>query len=1111
MKKAVLCAQCGTKMRAGIKFCSKCGYRLRDAEAEAIAEAAQAEEAAANFLTEEEIAALAAPAESETTVVEEETSSAEEPSLNPVAEKHRASAEKSVAKLAAKGEADVARVTGLSAVRRQNTENLSRMEAARRDRTVAVAEARAAKKDSVAASKLAAMQIAEDRRLAKQRTEEDKRNFRANAGLAARDAARAAREGRKGIEARVLESRVADLREEGDRALAKKEGREIIRAEREAQASRGAAFREETKASRSRAKAMRAEDRREAKSRHEEEKLPVRERSAQNHLYERRVASDKAKLKQRVTAEERMQTLRLSDELKTARRLAAEREKATRSLLREESKISDRSNDEIKRTAEEKAFDNRLYAKKAAAERRTRKRREADIQRTAVKQASVRERETKRLGAIEYKAAATNLSAEAAEARRQAEVAAREMQLRREEEKLNEKNAVTEKRLIRLRAADKQKHAHVRASLRAKETRALGRAELRALKVTKSEEALETRRKTDEVKSQIVQKTYEDKLYAKKLAAQRRLIRLKAADTDKLQRAELQNEEKLHEVQMLEDSRASRMRTDETERAFRSQKNQDALYRRKKNADDKISGREHRLEVKGVDAASARDARIMTQKEKEQRKNLRLAQKYEKDAVRRAKKIARISGMPVSLVPALTGETAPSALLTAGGEAATGVPALRDPETLLASSYETNREQYLAYKKKKKKEVARLRYVEIGVRNDKKYFNSIYENGEVLVAKRTVRIARVQAILSFFLMAMVLLGSFLPIFTVERGVDVPEVVYDVILDGQGVISFESLLTDSQTDTASLSGYLKGLVSKFTSADILGSVQNGIASYITAVQETLAGDSLLVNLGQLVLFAFLALAVLLTPVLAFVNLLVALLRLVFRIFGKGVGITRVMQNLRVSYALLGFIVLPVLLFKEAVLGMGCQILLGSFLATIILQFVLNLFKKYVPCDRRFMSLVRLGGLVHLALLVVFMFLLSQSGVYDVSDCGTDATMRYVSFACLGLSYVSFALCAFSFANFGFELIGYTKCLVGNRDNNETPIATVIFGILGTVLGVLPRFLVGASIGNSLILAGLVILVLAAFTLILNLVKRIVAKRNNMIDPILDALREGYPLK
>ena len=39
MKKAVTCAQCGTKMRAGIKFCSKCGYRLRDPEAEALAEA----------------------------------------------------------------------------------------------------------------------------------------------------------------------------------------------------------------------------------------------------------------------------------------------------------------------------------------------------------------------------------------------------------------------------------------------------------------------------------------------------------------------------------------------------------------------------------------------------------------------------------------------------------------------------------------------------------------------------------------------------------------------------------------------------------------------------------------------------------------------------------------------------------------------------------------------------------------------------------------------------------------------------------------------------------------------------------------------------------------
>ena len=55
MKKVVICAQCGSKMRAGIKFCTKCGYGLRDEQAEALAAAALAEEISANQFTEEDI------------------------------------------------------------------------------------------------------------------------------------------------------------------------------------------------------------------------------------------------------------------------------------------------------------------------------------------------------------------------------------------------------------------------------------------------------------------------------------------------------------------------------------------------------------------------------------------------------------------------------------------------------------------------------------------------------------------------------------------------------------------------------------------------------------------------------------------------------------------------------------------------------------------------------------------------------------------------------------------------------------------------------------------------------------------------------------------------
>lgn len=1101
MKKAVTCAQCGTKMRAGIKFCSKCGYLLKDAEAEALAAAAQAEEAAANFLTEEEVAAIRAESSSPVPAVADAPASVP----SPEEEKLRAVTEGELARQKTRADVRVARVEGKSALRRQTAEDNTRVDAARRDKTMAEAEVAAAKRASGVEKKMTSLRIAEDKKAAKRLAEDRRKNFRATAAIEERDAARAARTEKQEIEGRAHATRMADRQQAGDLALVKKQAKESMRSQKEELAEREAAFRVETKGVRARTKALRAEDRKTAKYRRDEENAVVREKVAENRLYERRVAGEKAKLKQRATADARMQSLKIGDELKQARRLSAEREKATRVLLREEGRAADRGTDEIKRSAEEKAFDNRLYAKQAAAEKKTRRRRQADVQRVAAKQAAVRERETKRLGAIEYKAAAQNLTAEAAEARRQADLADREMQRKREEEKLNVREAAAEKRLIRQRASDLQKNSRTKTALRVKATRALGRAELRALRVTQSEEAKETRRKTDEVKLHIEQKTQEDKLYAKKLAAERRLIRTKASDNDKLQRAEIQNQQMMQEAQMLEDSRATRIRTDDTKRAVRTQKKEDELYQRKKTAEDKISEREHKLELKRVRAVSARDARIMAQKEKEQRKNLQLADRYERDAVRRAKKISKISGVPVSLVPALSGEGTPAALLTAGGTTEVGT-SLQNPEALLASSYETNREQYIAYRKKKKSEAKRLRYVEIGVRNDRKYFNAIYENGEIMVAKRTVRVARIQAILAIALMLAALFACFLPILNLERSATVAPEIYDIILDGQGVVSFETLLTDGHTDFTSIPDYLRGVLDKFLSGDIVATVKNGIESYITAFNTAMQEDSFLNNLGNWIAFGFLALAVLLTPFLIFINLVVAILRLVFRFLGKGVGITRVMKNLRASYALLGFMILPVFVLAKVEMGVGLYVFAGSFFAAVLFHFILNLLKKHEPCDRKYLVVVRLGGLVRFALLAVFFVLVQMSGIFAVPNCGSDRTIMLVSYACLGIAYILLAFCARAFTTLGFEVIGYTK------GQTVTHIPLVVVGVIAMMLAYVPKLLdATTAIEDMAIVAALVMLVVLAVTAVLGMAKRIIIKRNNLIDPILDALDEGYPLK
>ena len=1130
MKKAVSCAQCGTKMRAGIKFCSKCGYRLKDAAAEAIAEAAQAEAAAANFLTEEEIAALR-EAEAAPAIEEAVTAMPEESPASPASEmlqkqkaeaeaerqraldehhtamhRQRTEAERKLAQHTAKAEAEIERVNADTDVQRKIAENVTKIEAAKRENARAVADIKAARVDAVSEGKLSGMRIAEEKKLAKRKIEADKKNLRTEAGIDLRDAERAERAERREISARSFDSRLADIRQIGEHELNKKQEKEAIRAERELISDRESDFRRKVKDDRAVARALRAEDRKTAKHQRAEAGTVVLERSSENRLHERRVAVERAKLKQRAVADQRLQSARLDGELKTAKKVSEEQLKATKALLSEEAKISARQNDSLKLSLQEKAFDNKLYAKQAAADRKLRKLRENDVQRVATKQAAIRERETKKLGSLEYKAAAVNLSAEAAEARRQAVAVEREMQKKLREEKLNAREIAAEKRLINQRASDLEKHSRTKTALRMKETRELGRAEMKAIKVAKTEEAIETRRKTDEVKLHIEQKLHEDKLYTKKLAAEKRLIRQKATDADKLQQAEIKNQQMLHEVQVLEDSRATRIKTDDTQRAVTDQKNQNQLYAKKKTADDRIAAREHKLEMQKVGAITARDARVMAMKEKEQKKNLALAERYEKDAVKRAKKISKISGVPVSLVPAVSGESAPSALLTAGGVADGGAPALRDPETLLANSYETNREQYLAYKKKKKKDASRIRYVEIGVRNDRKYFNTLYNNGEIMVAKRTVRIARVQAILAILLILVTLAASLLPIFRLDRGTVVPVEIYDTVLDGTGVVSFESLLTNKQSGGEKPWDYALNLLDRISSDDLLDSIKEGMVSYWTAIKTATDNGTFLANGGKWALFAFLAFAVLLTPILIILNFLIALLRLIFRAFGKGVGITRVMKNLRATYSLLGFVLLPLIFLSKVKIITGFWILIGSFGASILLMFLLNLVKKYEKSDRRYLTLVQLNGLVRLLILAAFFVTLRFSGLFAVSAAGKPgSTMMYVSFTFLALSYLFLGFCSRAVTTFGFEIIGYTK----GATVIHAPL--VIFGLLGCIFGMVPKFLAEAEISAMIYVSVIAILAILAVTLVFGFVKRIIARRYNLIDPILDALEEGYPLK
>ena len=1119
MKRAVTCAQCGTKMRVGIRLCSKCGYELRSAEDAALAAAAQAEEAAANHLTEEEVAALqtaetapvaaeevavapvedvpaeaAEVVEAAPAVVPAVASARPEPSEKVEAE--RAKADAQVAKRAAAVDAEVARIEGQTSVRRADTEGAVRVEAAKRDSVTASAEADAARREAAAEAKLSAIRQADAKKAARRAQQEAESNLRASARVDERDAARVARTERQAVEERAFESLVADVQQQGDAAVAARTRRETMRRERLAVAQREEDRRADVRGARALDRDLRAEEKKAARIRRDESTTAVISRRAENTMEKRRVALERAALRQRTTAEAEMQDYRLREELRTAKRQAADRMRSTRALLTEEAKVSARPNDELRLAVREKAFENRLYAKQAAAEKRVRRRREADIERTAAKQSAVRERETRRLGALEYRAA-SGLSAEAAEARRKAVAVEQEIETRKHEERLAEHDAAAEKKIIRLRAADREKHARTAATFRAKSVRALGRAEMRSLRLTQTDEIDETRRKTDEVDLDTTRRRNEAKRYAKKIAAQRRLVKTEAAEADRLQRSTLRSQERFQEAKTLEEGRATRRMEDDSRLAITEQRRQDTLYREKKSADEKLAARTHKLQLRAMRFENARQARLAGAREDEQRRSLRLAERREKAAIKRAKRIARIAGTPVSLVPALSGEAPTSALLPGSTAAISAPDALLDTTTMSA------RERYKAYREQKKREAARVRYVKINVRNERKYFSTTYKQGEVLVAKRTVRVARVQAILAVLLMAAALFGSLLPIFSVQNVVPMAPVVKNEILDGQTVVSFESLLTTSQGSEENPIKYLlsfKALASK----DGIASIVAGLKSYVSAIQTALDASQVLSYLGSLLVFAALAVAMLLTPVLILINLIIAIVRLVCRFLGKGVGITRVMKNLRASYALLGLYVLPMIVFGyEAQLGFWIYI--GSFGAAILLNLLLNFIKKYEACDRKYQILVQVGGLIRAALLVGFLYLFAQSGILATSSYGEEAWRLYLNAALLGISFVLVLLSALSLPAFGFEVMGYAKW------QSLAHLPLCIISLLAAGFAILPGFIGGPSGGFMLYLAAGAMGAFVLVTMLFGFIRAVIARRNCMHDEILDALSEGFPLK
>ncbi len=1236
MKKVVICAQCGSKMRAGIKFCTKCGYGLRDEQAEALAAAALAEEISANQFTEEELAALEAAAAE--VVVEEPEAVAEEvvaeaaPTVEAVAEEAVAEplpltkkqkkideANEKVRRELAEKEVDRAKIgetmqlaaqsydsriadlwqegdIALSKKKEKEGEKVEKIKVARRlsnyrklarkerGQTMALlSESERAnkykqneKKNEVRAkvheNRLLAKEVEASKKLQKEQAKTEaklqsmrhknelktekttaaskkahyrklsKEEFNQTKALIA-EAERTdkvkQKEKKNEVRAKVHENRLLSNEVATSTKLQKEQAKSEVelqairhknelKTEKTTAASKKAHNKKIAKQERTRSIALLNEEHRFDKSRQSEADNALAAKEHENRLLEEDVRAAKKLQKKNAEAELKLQSIRHKSDLGAARKVAAEKTDATKKLAAEEAKASLQQNDELKKSVQERTFENRLYAKKTKADLKLQKHRQADIVKAADATAYMTAKENKKLGYAEIRSAKETLSPEAVASRRQAEAVELNFQKQRLDEKRTLRGVGVEKKLIRQRSADMDKNANLAASLRAKETKLLGKAERKSLQVGLTEEILETRRQADEIRLKTDERYYEDKLYAKKIAAEKRLIKIKAADAEKIQNEGIKDKKLLQSAQMMEDSRNARVKSEETKRLLRHQKSEDELLRRRTGLDQRMSAREDRLELKKQNAITAHEEKVMAAKEKELVLNKKLAKAYEDEQIKRAKRIGKISGVPVSLVPALTGEASPMMLQTGGGLMEGNASSLQNPEVLLSNSYEDNRAQYLAYKRRKKEEKERLRFVEIGIRNDKKYYSTIYRNGEVLVPKRNVRISRIQGIIAIVLMLVMLVGSLLPMYTAYKPEGLFFPTFNILngVDSEANFSFETVLGNGSTpfteETAPME-YITAVLNRFMS-DPAGTVMGGVGEITERLGVMLENEGwTAANVGRIAVFLLVAIAVVLNPIIILFNLFIAVIRFIFYSLKnrESVGITKIMKNLRASYTMLGFLLMPMLIMGDHIspygevkaayeLQLGGTIMIATFAVAVLLNMILNLIKVHEKGDRKYARAVRVGAALRLVLLIAAFVLIKMSGAIFFEAC-TPGIPGYIGCALILLFTLCYGFCLRSVSTVGFEIIGYT------RGKTTSHMTMAIAGIVASALSLIMLFVFTPSAGVtdfSLIgQAG----ALACFALMLllsgviALIKRFIAARHSLIEPILNALGEGYPIK
>ena len=133
---------------------------------------------------------------------------------------------------------------------------------------------------------------------------------------------------------------------------------------------------------------------------------------------------------------------------------------------------------------------------------------------------------------------------------------------------------------------------------------------------------------------------------------------------------------------------------------------------------------------------------------------------------------------------------------------------------------------------------------------------------------------------------------------------------------------------------------------------------------------------------------------------------------------------------------------------------------------------------------------------------------MSGLYTIAAAGESATMRYVSFGCFALAAIIIGFSSRAITALGFEAIGYTK---GRSTKHHSLVIYTMFACLvAFVPTVLQPGVIAANL--SLVLVGMVVmLAFFAATVVINIAKSTVVRRNHLIDPIIHAISEGYPLK